>query len=148
MGGYDPKAVSDYEPEVALEKAWYTFKIQSIREANAKNGNAMIFVDMVCVSGPKQSTGKKPDGQEATYMLMLEYEGMKAQGKNLCQKRLSEFINACDLDPKKKHPWEDFEGVEIEALAEPGEYDGEPRTDIKKTRRVPSEDYVRDDEDE
>jgi hypothetical protein len=143
MGGYDPKAVKDYEADIALERGWYQWKITNVKEdVSKKSQNQMIFVECLCTGGPKQSNGRTPVGQESTLIILIEYDNLDPRGKKMHQKLLMDLITSTGNDPNKKVEWDDLINCEFEGEAKPDEYDGEPQTRITRLRAIPTEDYV------
>jgi hypothetical protein len=135
MGKYNPKNLTDYEPEVALEKGWYIWKVVNIREdVSSKTGNEMLIVDIVCQEGKEQSNGKAPTGVESTLFLLTEFDNMSDRGKRMMQGKLSDFIVACGQSLKKAFDWDDLIEAEFEGFAKPDEYEGEIRTSVDKFR--------------
>lgn len=144
MGKYNPKNLSDYEPETALDKGWYIWKVVNIREdVSKKSGNEMLVVDIVCQEGQEQSNGKSPVGTESTLFLLTEFNDMSDRGKRMMQDKLSSFIMACGFSIKKAFDWDDMIEHEFEGLAKPEKYEGEVRTSVDKFR--PLEDAELDD---
>ncbi len=141
MGKYNPKNIADYEPEVALDKGWYIWKVANIREdVSKKSGNEMIIVDVVCQEGQEQADGKSPLNHESTLFLLTEFNDMSDRGKVMMQKKLTDFITACGFSTKKAFDWDDMIEKEFEGYAKPDEYEGEVRTSVEKFR--PLEDEV------
>ena len=148
MGKYNPKEHADYEPDVALDPGWYTWRIVNQQEdVSKKNSNAMLILDLVCTDGPEQKSGRSCVGYETRTWLLLEYAGMSERGRHMSEGYLVSLINAADFSKTKQTEWDELIDVEVEAKTKVDIFEGEKSTKIVKFRAVTNNDYqVEDDE--